>query len=59
MDDEKLIEAVRKYRVLFDISSVAYRNADKKNAAWRLISEELACQGTVKIVYNVDFTGQL
>ena len=40
-----LIECVRKSTILYDVKAIAYRNVDKKEAAWRKIAEELDYPG--------------
>ncbi len=44
MDDEKLIESIKKYGVLYATNELAYRNTEKKEAAWRNVSEEVGLQ---------------
>jgi len=39
MDDEQLIEGVRKYVILYDCVRTDYRNVDKKAEAWKKIAE--------------------
>ncbi|KAL4709232.1 hypothetical protein ACJJTC_010532 [Scirpophaga incertulas] len=41
MDDEKLIELVRKYEFLYNLQHPKYMDSTKKEMAWKEISEEL------------------
>ncbi|XP_057658778.1 uncharacterized protein LOC130895480 isoform X2 [Diorhabda carinulata] len=41
MDDEKLIELVRKYEFLYNLQHPKYTDSAKKEMAWKEISEEL------------------
>lgn len=41
MNDEKLIEFVRNYRVLYDQSNAKYMDSDFKNTIWRKIGAEM------------------
>ena len=44
MDDEQLIEAVRRVRehsCLYDVSCMTYRNIDSKENAWKEVSTSL------------------
>jgi len=41
MEDEALVEAVRRRNIVYDVSSINYRNNDKKERAWREIAGEL------------------
>lgn len=45
MEDEKLIEAVKKRAIIYDITSLAYRNAEKKDLTWKEIASEINCDG--------------
>ena len=45
MEDETLVEAVRRRNILYDVSCFNYRNNDKKERAWREIAEELNREG--------------
>ncbi len=45
MDDEELIENIEKYGVLYATNEFAYRNTEKKETAWRNVSEEVGLQG--------------
>jgi len=45
MNDEKLIELVRKYSVLYDLSHPKYMNTDFKNIIWTKIAEEMETTG--------------
>jgi len=45
MEDEVLVEAVRRRNIVYDVSSIHYRNNDKKERAWREIAEELNREG--------------
>ncbi|XP_075155897.1 uncharacterized protein LOC142238877 [Haematobia irritans] len=41
MDEEKLIEAVKKYPILFDLQCREYKNTQKKEDVWKGISNEI------------------
>lgn len=45
MDDEFLIEYVRQYEVLYDLSNPRYMDAYHKNEIWRTIAEQLNSDG--------------
>jgi len=45
MEDEAFVEAVRRGSIVYDVSSLHYRNNDKKESAWREIAEELSRDG--------------
>ena len=47
MDSEKLVEAVRRWPILYQSSSKAYKDAEKKAAAWRDVAAELGFTGTL------------
>lgn len=40
MDCEKLIEVVKQYTVIYDLSDPKYSDFAKKERTWQLISEE-------------------
>jgi hypothetical protein len=41
MDDELLIETVKRFPVLYASDDISYRNSDKKEAAWQHVSSEI------------------
>jgi len=41
MEDEILVEAVRRRSIVYDVSYLSYRNNDKKERAWQEIAAEL------------------
>jgi hypothetical protein len=41
MDDELLIETVKRFPVLYASDDISYRNSDKKEAAWQQVSSEI------------------
>ncbi|KAL3269499.1 hypothetical protein HHI36_008565 [Cryptolaemus montrouzieri] len=41
MDDEKLIECVRKYPCIYDMSDSKYMNTNYKSSIWKIISEDI------------------
>ena len=45
MEDEKLIEAAKKRIIIYDVSSLGYRNAEKKEVNWKEIALEIGCEG--------------
>ena len=45
MEDEALVEAVRRRNIIYDVGSINYRNNDKKECAWREIAEEINRDG--------------
>ena len=49
MEDENLIESVRKYCILYNCKRSDYRNVDKKEEAWKRIAEEFNCEGTITV----------
>lgn len=51
MNDEKLIELVRKYPVLYDLSHSKYMDTDYKNTIWSKIAEEMETTGKKYIRY--------
>lgn len=50
--EEKLIVAVCSYPVLYDQSSVQYRDRNKKDLAWRSISEEVGISGKCRSFFT-------
>lgn len=52
MNDEKLIELVRRYPVLYDLSHTKYMDTDFKNTIWRKIAEEIETTGKKCVLYN-------
>ena len=46
MDDEKLIECVRKYPAIYDMSHPKYLDNNYKSSLWKKISEEMKEEGT-------------
>ena len=49
MDDEKLIEFVRKHNVLYDLSHAKYMDINFKNNIWKEIGEEMKIKGNKPI----------
>lgn len=47
MNDEKLIELVRRYPVLYDLSHAKYMDTDHKNTIWSKIAEEMETTGNL------------
>lgn len=45
MDDEHLIECVRQYEVLYDLSNSKYMDTSYKNEIWSKIAEQLKSDG--------------
>ena len=45
MEDEALVEAVRRRNIIYDVGSINYRNNDKEECAWREIAEEINRDG--------------
>ena len=45
MNDEKLIELVRNYPVLYDLSNPKYMDTDFKNTLWSKIGAEMKTTG--------------
>ena len=41
MEDESLVEAVRRRCILYDVSCLSYRNNDKKEHVWQQIATDL------------------
>ena len=41
MEDEILVEAVRRRCIVYDVGCLNYRNNDKKERAWQEIATEL------------------
>jgi len=55
--DEKLIELVRKYPVLYNLSHAKYMDTDYKNTIWSKIAEEMETTGkkirnTIEYIYT-------
>ena len=46
MNDEKLIECVRKYPASYDMSHSKYLDNNYKSSLWKKISEEVKEEGT-------------
>jgi len=46
MDDEKLIECVRTYPVIYDMSHPKHLDNNYKSSLWKKISEEMKEKGT-------------
>ena len=44
MEEEALVEHVRKFEVIYNPALTAYHNKDKREAAWKIVSEVLANQ---------------
>jgi hypothetical protein len=47
MDDEHLIEHVRQYEVLYDLSNPKYMDTSYKNQIWEKIAEQLKTDGKI------------
>lgn len=45
MNDEKLIELVRNYPVLYDLSNPKYMDTNFKNNIWTKVGEEMKTTG--------------
>ena len=47
MEEELLIEAIRDFPVIYDVTSALYHNLnlDKREAAWRSVAERTKCSG--------------
>ena len=43
MDEEKLIEAVRSFPCILDVSSKSYKDLRARENAWKLVAEEVKC----------------
>ena len=41
MDEERLIEEVRKFSCLWDVSTKAYRDSKAKENAWKVVANEV------------------
>ena len=41
MDDERLMEEVRKFSPLWDVSTNAYRESKAKENAWKVVAKEV------------------
>lgn len=52
MNREKLIEEVRKYPYLYDLSDAKYSNNIKKDEAWKQISITLKQSGKYLLLFN-------
>lgn len=50
MDDENLIEFVRKYPVLYDLSNPKYMDSSFKNEIWIKIEEKIQKDGKYQIL---------
>ena len=46
MDGERLVEAVRKYGILYVSSQKSYKSNEKKAEAWLKVSEEVEIPGS-------------
>jgi hypothetical protein len=46
IDDEKLIECVRKYPAIYDMSHSKYLDNNHKSSLWKKITEEMKEDGT-------------
>jgi len=51
MDGERLVEAVRKYEILYVSSQKSYKSNEKKAEAWLKVSEEVEIPGNYFICY--------
>lgn len=45
MDDEQLIELVKRYTVLYDMSLAQYRDHTVRNNAWEEVAEQMKTSG--------------
>lgn len=54
MDDEKLIECVRKYEFIYNLQHPKYMDSVKKEMAWKDISEQLKQPG-MSIIIQLSF----
>jgi len=45
MEDETLVEAVRRRSFVYDVGCLNYRNNDKKERAWQELDAELNREG--------------
>lgn len=53
MNDEQLIECVRQYPILYDLSNPKYMDIAFKNEIWSKIGEEMKKDGKYQLVnYN-------
>ena len=52
MQDETLVEAVRRRNIVYDVSCINYRNNDKKERASREIAEELNREGKYSLLFR-------
>lgn len=55
MQREKLIEEVRKYPYLYNLSDAKYSNTIKKDEAWKQISITLKQSGKYLLLFNYLF----
>jgi len=46
LDIHKFIETVRNHPCLYDLTSVGYRDQDRKQNVWKSVAAECACSGT-------------
>jgi hypothetical protein len=46
IDDKKLIEGIRKYPTIYDMSHPKYLDNNYKSSLWKKISEEMKEEGT-------------
>jgi len=52
MDSEKLIEIVRSYSSLYDLSDTKYSDVTHKDKLWKVIDEELNQPGNYSLYLN-------
>jgi len=56
MDHEKLIELVRNYKLIYDLSDRKYSDNQRKKKAWRDIGKQLNVNGKhVIIIISIKF----
>jgi hypothetical protein len=56
MDDELLIETVKRFPVLYASDDISYRNSDKKEAAWQQVSSEIVIPVMLLVAHMSTFT---
>ena len=45
MEDEALVEHVRKFEVIYNPALTAYHNKDKRESAWKIVAEGVGQSG--------------
>jgi len=45
MEEEALIESVRKFEIIYNPSLTAYHSKDKQESAWKVVSEGVGQSG--------------